>query len=91
MPKKIGKEDDSVISPQMLARARRREQLPKEIQSLLPRRRGPQLAPVKVPVTIRLSRDVVDALRSTGSGWQTRADEMLRKAVERLPRHSAAK
>jgi uncharacterized protein (DUF4415 family) len=91
MPKKIGKDDDSAISPAMLARARRREQLPKEIQALLPRRRGPQRAPVKVPVTIRLSSDVVDALRSTGTGWQTRADEILRQAVKRLPRHTTVK
>ena len=40
--------------------------------------RGPQLAPKKVPVSIRLSPDVVEGLRATGEGWQTRADEALR-------------
>jgi uncharacterized protein (DUF4415 family) len=42
------------------------------------RRRGPQKAPRKVPVSIRLSPDVAEGLRATGSGWQSRADEALR-------------
>jgi uncharacterized protein (DUF4415 family) len=93
MPNKIRKSPEAAdsISPELLARARRREQLPAEIQAVLPRRRGPQRSPVKVPVTMRLSRDVVEALRSMGTGWQTHADEMLRRAVKRLPRHTSAK
>ena len=39
--------------------------------------RGPQKAPTKERVTIRLSRDVVDSFRSTGDGWQTRVDAAL--------------
>jgi len=42
------------------------------------RRRGPQKAPRKVPVSIRLSPDVAEGLRATGNGWQSRADEALR-------------
>ena len=41
-------------------------------------KRGPQKAPRKVPISIRLSPDVADGLRATGSGWQGRADEALR-------------
>jgi len=41
-------------------------------------KRGPQKAPRKVPISIRLSPDVAEGLRSTGSGWQVRADEALR-------------
>jgi uncharacterized protein (DUF4415 family) len=41
-------------------------------------KRGPQKAPTKVPVSIRLSPDVVAGLRATGEGWQVRADEALR-------------
>jgi uncharacterized protein (DUF4415 family) len=29
-------------------------------------------------VSLRLSRDVLDWLRASGAGWQTRVDEMLR-------------
>ena len=42
------------------------------------RRRGPQKAPRKVPISIRLSPDVAEGLRATGNGWQVRADEVLR-------------
>jgi uncharacterized protein (DUF4415 family) len=42
------------------------------------RKRGPQKAPRKVPISIRLSPDVAKGLRSTGSGWQRLADEALR-------------
>ena len=54
--------------------------LPASLQSvLLPKTRGPQRTPVKQPVSLRLSHDVLEALRATGPGWQTRADEALRK------------
>jgi uncharacterized protein (DUF4415 family) len=42
------------------------------------RRRGPQKTPKKVPISIRLSPEVAAGLRATGSGWQGRADEVLR-------------
>jgi uncharacterized protein (DUF4415 family) len=42
------------------------------------RKRGPQKAPRKVPISIRLSPDVAEGLRATGEGWQSRADEVLR-------------
>jgi uncharacterized protein (DUF4415 family) len=42
------------------------------------RKRGPQKAPRKVPISIRLSPDVAEALRATGAGWQGRADDALR-------------
>ena len=54
--------------------------LPKAEQEMLlsARRRGPQKAPRKVPISIRLSPDVAEGLRATGEGWQRRADEVLR-------------
>jgi uncharacterized protein (DUF4415 family) len=45
------------------------------------RKRGRQKAPTKVLVSLRLEREVVERLRATGRGWQTRANDMLRKAV----------
>lgn len=39
--------------------------------------RGPQKAPTKELITIRLTRDVVDSFRATGEGWQTRIDQAL--------------
>lgn len=40
------------------------------------------LAVPKVPVSIRLDRDLVEALRESGKGWQTRVNAMLRDAME---------
>jgi uncharacterized protein (DUF4415 family) len=42
-------------------------------------KRGPQKAPRKVPISIRLSPDVAEGLRATGDGWQGRADDALRE------------
>ena len=50
------------------------------------RGRGPQKAPTKVQMTIRLDRDVVEYFRRSGSGWHGRMNETLRRAVERQRR-----
>lgn len=50
--------------------------------------RGPQKAPTKERVTIRLSPDVVERFRATGAGWQTRVDAALQ---DWLKRHKPAK
>lgn len=47
------------------------------------RRRGAQKAPIKVSTTIRLSRDVLDHFRQTGSGWQARIDSALKEWITR--------
>ena len=49
--------------------------------------RGPQKAPTKERITIRLSREVVERFRESGDGWQTRVDAALR---EWLKNHSLA-
>jgi uncharacterized protein (DUF4415 family) len=54
-----------------------REALPGSLQRKLGVR-GPQRAPTKERITIRLSQDVVQPFRATGAGWQTRIDAALR-------------
>jgi len=64
--------------------AMRLEDLPVDLQRVLSKpKRGLQKAPTKMLVSMRLSRDVVEALRATGAGWQVRADEALRSWVKR--------
>lgn len=58
------------------------EILPPEILAQFKNTRGPQKAPTKVPVSIRLSADVVEHYKATGPGWQSRIDETLRKAAK---------
>jgi uncharacterized protein (DUF4415 family) len=47
--------------------------------------RGPQKIPTKEHITIRLSREVVEQIRESGEGWQSRVDTALR---EWLKNHS---
>ena len=54
------------------------DQLPESVRAVL-RTRGPQVAPTKEQISIRLSRDVVDSFRAMGDGWQTRIDAALRE------------
>lgn len=47
-----------------------------------PRKRGrPFSASTKQQVAIRFDRDVLDALRATGPGWQTRVNDVMREWV----------
>ncbi|MBU3694338.1 MAG: hypothetical protein FGM40_05850 [Rhodocyclaceae bacterium] len=43
--------------------------------------RGPQKAPTKTRVSIRLSPEVVSAFKADGPGWQSRIDAVLRQWV----------
>lgn len=45
--------------------------------------RGPQKAPTKEHITIRLSPDVLKRFRASGSGWQGRIDDALRGWLKR--------
>ena len=55
----------------------------KEQHPNIPKRvRGPQKEPVKVPVSIRLSSDVVQYFKSQGKGWQTRIDSVLHNYIK---------
>lgn len=70
------------------ARAVPFSQLPESFQEklrLLKKPRGPQKAPTKELISIRLSRDVVERLRASGRGWQARVDAHLRKWVRSDP------
>lgn len=47
----------------------------------------PPLEAPKIPVTIRYDRDIIEAFRASGDGWQTRMNAALR---EWLRDHKAA-
>lgn len=67
---------------EMFARSKRIDELPPSLRDKLraiQRSRGPQKAPTKKSVTVRLSVDVLQALRATGRGWQSKVDETLRE------------
>jgi uncharacterized protein (DUF4415 family) len=43
--------------------------------------RGPQKAPTKTQITLRLDARVVEHFKATGAGWQSRINEVLKKAA----------
>ena len=49
-----------------------------------PGQRGPQKAPRKVPVSLRVDQKVIEAFKATGEGWQSKMNEVLAKAAKNL-------
>ena len=67
------------------ARARPFAEALTELARSIRKGRGPNKAPTKKLVSLRLSRDVIDHFRSQGRGWQSRIDDALRKAAKIKP------
>ena len=62
---------------------------PKQLKAMVPLRmlRGrPKSESPKQLVSVRYSREVLDYFRSTGEGWQSRMDGVLRQYVSRHSR-----
>ena len=52
-----------------------------EIAAAIRRVRGPQRAPTKIMIALRIDRDVAERWRASGRGWQSRMNDVLRKAA----------
>jgi len=52
-----------------------------QLAGLRPMRGGPRLARPKIALTMRVDAEVMDALKSSGPGWQTRVNSLLRDAL----------
>jgi uncharacterized protein (DUF4415 family) len=52
-----------------------------ELAEKIRRGRGPQKAPTKTLVSLRIDKDVLERFKSGGAGWQSRINEALRKAT----------
>ena len=64
---------------------------PKQLKTMVPLRalRGrPKLANPKQLVSVRYSAEVLEYFKSTGEGWQSRMDGVLRKYVTRQSRRA---
>jgi uncharacterized protein (DUF4415 family) len=60
------------------------ELLPPELLAQFKKMVGrPRIENPKVPVKLRLDGDVLEALRATGPGWQTRINDMLKSKISR--------
>jgi uncharacterized protein (DUF4415 family) len=64
---------------------------PKQLKSMVPMRalRGrPKSASTKQLVSVRYSQEVLAYFKSTGEGWQSRMDSVLRQYVTRHSRRT---
>lgn len=73
--------DNPELTDEDFARFRPAIEVVPEIVAAFSRPRGRPAGQTKTAVSIRLDKDVVEALRATGPGWQSKANELLRKAV----------
>ena len=77
------KDWDDVLSPELIAKeiakAKPFAEVFPELAASIRRGRGPNKAPTKKLVSIRLSGQVLDAYKVKGPGWQSRIDEDLRR------------
>ena len=49
--------------------------------AVLKRGRGPQAAPTKVLTSLRIDADILEFFKAQGSGYQSRINTALRKAI----------
>ena len=72
--------DSPEWTKQQMKSAMRFSDLSDEMQKALApkKKRGPQKKPTKTLISLRLSPDVLAAMRAKGRGWQALAEEALR-------------
>ena len=61
------------------------EEMSRMVPAVLAKNRGgrPRIPVHKLQITARLDPDVLEFLRSGGPGWQTRMNDILRRAMKR--------
>jgi uncharacterized protein (DUF4415 family) len=73
--------DNPLWPDEKILRARPATEVAPDIVAAYRRRRGPQKAPTKQLVSLRLDRDIIAHFRRRGAGWQRRINDTLRKAT----------
>jgi uncharacterized protein (DUF4415 family) len=84
-------EEDRAITAAAKADPDAQPLTPGQLKSMVPLRalRGrPKSENKKLLVSVRYSREVVTYFKSTGAGWQSRMDSVLREYVERKARRA---
>ncbi|MEA3466119.1 MAG: BrnA antitoxin family protein [Thermodesulfobacteriota bacterium] len=77
-------EENPEWTDEMFSRATRVEDssLPEAFKAQVRRGRPPEINR-KLPISIRLSVDVVEFFKASGKGWQTRMDAVLKEYVSK--------
>ncbi|HEY5126047.1 MAG TPA: BrnA antitoxin family protein [Bradyrhizobium sp.] len=71
--------DNPELTKEDFAKARPFAEALPELAASIRKGRGPNKAPTKKLVSLRLSGQVIDAYRAKGPGWQSKIDADLRK------------
>jgi uncharacterized protein (DUF4415 family) len=74
-------EEDAAITAAALSDADNPPLTDQELARLRPMRGRPRLVRPKVALTMRVDAEVMEALKSSGAGWQTRVNSLLRDAL----------
>jgi uncharacterized protein (DUF4415 family) len=78
----IAQDPDTVeLTDEHFKRMRPATEVVPEIVAAYRRSRGPQKAPTKQLISIRLDRDLIEHFRERGAGWQRDINDTLRKAT----------
>lgn len=75
--------DNPELTKADFARAKPFSEVFPDLAASIRKGRGPNKSPTKKLVSLRLSPEVIEHFKATGSGWQSRIDETLRKVVKR--------
>ena len=70
------------LTDEQLAQGRPLIEVMPELVDAVRKRRGPQKAPTKGLLTLRIDRDVIEAHRASGPSWQSRMNDVLREGVK---------
>ncbi len=94
MPRNVGTTKEPWIDPDDApawsedvferAEVRKGDAILRPATGTLTKRGRPKLENPKRQVTLRLDGDVIDRFRDSGPGWQSRINEILRMAVEKV-------
>ncbi len=76
-------EEDAAIAAGIAADPDTHELSSEQIAQMRPLRGRPRVARPKAALTMRVDADVLDAIKASGPGWQTRVNELLKAAVRR--------
>ena len=85
MPRKpafVIDDDNPEWTREDFARAERGDDIPPHIRAAFPKTRGRPAGSAKQLVSLRIDRDTIARFRASGPGWQSRINEVLRKAVK---------
>lgn len=78
------------LTAEGLAKAQQFTEALPDLAAAVRRGRGPQKAPKKVQISLRLDPAAVEAFKATGDGWQIRIGEAVKQAAARLKKGDSA-